>query len=115
MTASVPSIPRPTLPWPCPATLMGVARRAAIKAVKRQMVAQGLKPTHIEMRIIAQAANDYLAQHREQLILDAADTVRNVAGFRTLAEREARERRRNQRDRDSANNSKPNTTPQAKC
>jgi hypothetical protein len=34
------------------ATIMTVAKLAAIKAVKRQMQAKGLKPTHIERQAI---------------------------------------------------------------
>jgi hypothetical protein len=92
---------------------MGVAKFAAVKAVKQQLRDQGLRPVHIERAVIVTAANAYLDKHRDELLAEATETVRNFAGFRTLAEREARERRRNQRDRDSANNSKPNTTPQA--
>jgi hypothetical protein len=77
------------------------------------MIAAGLKPSHIEMRRIVAEANSYIEAHRDELLDQAAETVRNVPGLRTLAEREARERRRNQRDRDSADYSKPNTTSEA--
>ena len=73
-----------------------------MKAVKQQMKDAGLKPAWIEHAVIVAAANDYLDKHWDELLADAAETVRNVTGFRTLAEREARERRRNQRERSSA-------------
>jgi hypothetical protein len=69
------------------ATIMTVARCAAIKAVKLDIQRQGGKLAHIEPRIIT-AANIYLS---------AADTVRKAPQFRTLAEREERPRRRRQR------------------
>ena len=50
------------------------ARLAAIKAVKRDMQAQGLKPVHIERRIIVSAANDYLRDHPELIeVAEAAN------------------------------------------
>jgi hypothetical protein len=78
------------------ATIMTVARQAAIKAAKRAIQAQGGKPAHVELRIIVAAANIYLREHPE-LIEEAAETVRKVPQLRTLAEREERQRRRNQR------------------
>jgi hypothetical protein len=77
------------------ATIMTVARCAAIKAVKLDIQRQGGKLAHIEPRIIT-AANIYLSEHPE-LIEEAADTVRKAPQFRTLAEREERPRRRRQR------------------
>jgi len=58
------------------------ARRRAIKAVKRQYQAQGLKPHHVAHREIVAAANEYLREHRE-LIPEAADVVERwrVDGF----------------------------------
>jgi 7-keto-8-aminopelargonate synthetase-like enzyme len=57
------------------AVIMILAQQAAIKAVKREFQAQGLKPTHIEHKTIVAAANDYLRDHPE-LIEQAAETVR---------------------------------------
>jgi hypothetical protein len=51
MPTSVPIVPRPTLPWPCPATLNCMARYLARNAVKRQMQAAGLKIHCVEMLI----------------------------------------------------------------
>ena len=76
------------------AVIMALARLAAIKAVKRDLQAQGIKTAHVERRIITEAANAYLTQYPE-LVTGAADTVRKVPQFRTLAEREERYRRRN--------------------
>jgi hypothetical protein len=55
-----------------------------------------LKPTRIKQWVITEAATIYLTQHPE-LIEEAAETVRKVPQFRTLYEREMRQRRRIQR------------------
>jgi hypothetical protein len=78
------------------ATIMTIARQLAIKAVKRDMQAQGLKVVHVECRIITAAARDYLRDH-PKLIEVAVETVRKVPELRTLYERHERWRRRNQR------------------
>jgi hypothetical protein len=78
------------------ATTIILARRSAIKAVERDIRAQGLRVTSVERRFILAAANSYLSEHPE-LIEEAAETVRKVPQLRTLAEREERQRRRNQR------------------
>jgi hypothetical protein len=75
---------------------MAVARLAAIKAVKREIKARGERLAYFDQRDILTAARQYLSDHPE-LIEEAAETVRKVPQFRTLAEREARERRRNHR------------------
>jgi hypothetical protein len=78
------------------AMIMTLAKFAAIKAVKRDMQAHGLKPTRIKQRVITEAANVYLTQHPE-LFIEAAETVRKVPQLRTLYEREMRQRGRIQR------------------
>ena len=78
------------------ATTITLANRLAIKAVERDIRAQGLRVTSVERRIIVAAARDYLRDHPE-LFDEAAETVRKVPQLRTLAEREERQRRRNQR------------------
>ena len=78
------------------AVIMTVARQAAIKAIKQSIQAQGGKPVHIERQIIVSAANNYLRDHPE-LIEQAAETVRKVPEFRTLAEREERRHKGNRR------------------
>jgi hypothetical protein len=52
-----------------------LARQQAIKAVKQQMRSQGLKLPHIEHKIIVAAADEYLANHRSELIADARAIV----------------------------------------
>jgi hypothetical protein len=78
------------------ATIVTLARHAAIKAVKRDIQAQGVRVASVEQRVIVAAASAYLREHPE-LIEEAAETVRKVPQLRTLAEREERQRRRNQR------------------
>ena len=73
------------------ATVMAVARLAAIKAVKRDMQARGLKSAHVECRAIVSAATAYLREHPE-LLEQAAETVRLDPELRTLAAREERKR-----------------------
>ena len=78
------------------ATVMTVARLIAIKAVKRNMQAQGLKLAHVERQVIVSAAGKYLDEHSE-LLDRAAETVQSHPKLRTLHECEERRRRRNQR------------------
>lgn len=78
------------------AVIMTVARLAAIKVLKRNMQAQGLKVAHIERHVVVSAANDYLRDHPE-LFEKAAETVRKVPQLRTLAAREERHRKGNRR------------------
>ena len=46
-----------------------LARQAAIKATKRQLLAQGLGPTHLSHRELVIRAEQYLAEHRAELAL----------------------------------------------
>ncbi len=78
------------------AVVIVLAWQAAIKAVERQIYAQGLRPSDTERQIITSAAKAYLRDHPE-LIEQAAETVRKVPKLRTLAEREERQRKANQR------------------
>jgi hypothetical protein len=78
------------------ATIMTLAKRSAIKAVERDIQAQGLRVTSVERRIILETASTYLHDDPE-LIEEATETVRKAPQLRTLAEREERQRRRNQR------------------
>jgi hypothetical protein len=56
--------------------LFGLARQAARKAVKRQLKAQGIKPYSLSVKEIrALAGDDYLAQHREQLVAEAKQII----------------------------------------
>jgi hypothetical protein len=52
-----------------------LAHRSAKKAVVAQLRAQGLKPQHYSAREIAILADDYLAQHRARLIVDAEQII----------------------------------------
>lgn len=54
--------------------VMVLARRSAIKAVKRQFQAQGVKLQRMTHREIAAAAGEYLANHPE-LIAEVKETV----------------------------------------
>jgi hypothetical protein len=56
------------------AATITLARRAAIKATKVELQAQGLRPSHIPHCQIVARANQYLAQHRE-LISEAKAVV----------------------------------------
>jgi hypothetical protein len=75
------------------ATIMTVARLAAIKAVKREQQAQGQKPALIPCGVIKAAADVYLRAHPE-LIAQAAEKVRAVPACRKIAERHERARQR---------------------
>jgi hypothetical protein len=79
-----------------PATIMTLAKLGAIKAVKRDIKARGEKLAYFDQSDIVTTARQYLSNHPE-LIEEAAETVQNVSQLRTLALREARERRRKQR------------------
>lgn len=52
-----------------------LAIREAIKAVKQQMIAQGLKVEHVPHEIIVAAADQYLNSHRSELVAEAAKIV----------------------------------------
>jgi hypothetical protein len=77
-----------------PPITLTLARWLASKAVKARWAAFGLKVHHIEASELARAARTYLSEHPE-LIEQAAETVRNHPKFRTLAEREQRQRKAN--------------------
>ena len=52
-----------------------LARQAAMKAVKRQLQAQGIKLHALSAKDIRVLADDYLAQHRERLIVEAKQII----------------------------------------
>ena len=60
-----------------------LARQRAIKEAKRQFQKQGLKPQHIARKVIVVAADEYLAEHRAELISEATEIVERwrVEGF----------------------------------
>ena len=51
-----------------------VVQQAAVKAVKRQLQAQGRKVAHFAHREIVAMAKDYIAQHPE-LVIEARETA----------------------------------------
>jgi hypothetical protein len=57
------------------AAAVTLVKREALKAIKQQMQAKGLKPSQIPLKVIDEAAADYLAQHRSELIADAKAIV----------------------------------------
>ena len=54
---------------------MTLARQRALKAAKRQLEAQGLRPSHFSHRDLVIRADAYLATHREELIAEAREIV----------------------------------------
>ena len=52
----------------------------------------GRKPAWIEHAVIVAAANDYLDQHWDELLADAAETIDRWPPFRKMAEAEAKRR-----------------------
>ena len=76
----------------CPRTIATLAELAAMKAVKRELKAQGVKFNYVEHQTIVAAARSYLREHPE-LFEKAAESVRIDPILRTLAEREDRKRR----------------------
>jgi hypothetical protein len=92
MTTSVPCIPAP-LPA-CPATTMAAVRYLARKAIKQQMQAQGLKLSHVEVKLIVAQAHDYAELHRETLVVEAMRMIARSPELRKLAEQEAKRRMR---------------------
>jgi hypothetical protein len=57
------------------AAVFTLAKREALKAIERQMHAEGLRLSHIPLKVIGEAATDYLAQHRSELIAGAKAIV----------------------------------------
>jgi hypothetical protein len=86
-----------------------LAKHRAIKATKADLKGRGLKPTHLPHRDIVVLADQYLAQHRAELVAEARAivdrwlaegrfgraSVRKVPELRTLAERNGVDHRRN--------------------
>ncbi len=61
-----------------------LARQRAIKEGKRQFQKQGLKPQHIARKVIVVAADEYLAEHRAELISEATEIVERLTLLRFL-------------------------------
>src|SRR5215510_12731615 len=81
--------------YEAPSTIMALAMFAAKKAVKQAIRDRGVRLANVELRAIVIAAEQFLNDHPE-LVDQAAETIRLSTELRTLAEREARERRRKQ-------------------
>ncbi len=77
------------------AVLCTLARQAAIKAIKRQLQAQGLRLAQFSARDIHIRADAYFEAHRQMLIAEAMETVQRSPQLRTLYEREQRRLQRN--------------------
>jgi hypothetical protein len=82
----------PTLPHI--ASAMTLARYYAKREVQWRWRAQGIRIWDYEASDLAKAAKSYLSEHPE-LIEQAAETVRNDPQLRTLAARQARQRKAN--------------------
>jgi hypothetical protein len=52
-----------------------LALQRAMNLTKRQLQAQGLKPTHFSLRELRGRAEQYLTQHREELVAEAKQIV----------------------------------------
>jgi hypothetical protein len=74
--------------------IAALAHRRAIKAVKHQIKAKGLRLADFAYRAIVAQAEEYLIEHRTQLIEEAAEMVRGCAELRKMYKREQRERQR---------------------
>jgi hypothetical protein len=70
------------------AVLYILARRAAIKAIKQQLQAQGVRLSYISARDIRAFANAYLAEHRQVLIEEAMAIVSESPELLKLYKRE---------------------------
>jgi hypothetical protein len=81
----------------CPGAVMTLARYYAKNAVKAELAARGVKVQSVEFSELQQLTRRYVEEHWTELAERAMNAVRNNPQIRTLAEREARRRRRNRR------------------
>ena len=80
---------------PAPSLVITVlARQAARNVVKRQLQDRGIRPHHLKRREISVLAEEYLAQHRAELIAQAVENVQSYPPLLKLYEREQRDRLR---------------------
>jgi hypothetical protein len=77
-----------------PHVIRTLAFHSAIKLVKEQIRARGLKLHEWSMKDIHIEAEKYLETHRDELIRVTIARVRSDPAFRSLAEKEARRRGR---------------------
>jgi hypothetical protein len=76
-----------------PRLISSLARSSARRVVEQRMRDEGARLSLTPIQIIMQEADEYLKSHPE-LVQQAIDRVRNDPRFRTLAEKEARDRAR---------------------
>lgn len=58
--------------------LVTLTRMVARKAVKHQLAARGLKPTSFSLRQIALMAEEYIADHRAELVAEVRLRFANI-------------------------------------
>src|SRR6516164_6178631 len=75
-----------------PHVIVTLMRQRAIKIVKQELAAKGIKLWDVTSAQIQLLAAAYVQAHREEMIKVACDTVRIADGLRELAEQEARRR-----------------------
>jgi hypothetical protein len=61
--------------------VMTLARQSAIKEIKRQFQAQGLRITEVPAKVILSLADAYLDVYRAELVAEAEKTIATWPGF----------------------------------
>jgi len=70
---------------PQPSAVIGtLARQEALKAVKKEVRAKGLKVSHFAARELNMMADNHLAQHRAKLIAETWERVRKSPELKVL-------------------------------
>jgi hypothetical protein len=87
MDEATPSIPRS-------AVILTLAKREAVKAVKRQLHAEGRRLSSMSQSDISALANEHLAQHRDALLAQTWRYICSAPELRELYDREQRQRQR---------------------
>ena len=75
-----------------------LAFQRAIRIIKKQLAADGVKIWSVAARDIRLRAHDYLQAHRAELFAVTIEWVRADAEFRKLGESEARRRAKSQKE-----------------
>jgi hypothetical protein len=75
-----------------PHVIVTLMKQRAIKIVKQELAAQGIKLWDVTSAQIQLLAAAYVQAHRDEMIKVACDTVRIADGLRELAEAEAKRR-----------------------
>jgi Resolvase, N terminal domain len=84
----------PRIPLEPSAVIVGLARQAALKAVKQELRDLGRRLSRFTARDLKMMANDYLAQHREALIAETWQRLQSSSTLRAFYEREERDHQR---------------------